>query len=40
MKNKILTHWLNGKSVEWIAKREGLTVEQVTKQINNDWVAL
>jgi len=39
MKN-ILNHWLNGRTIEWIAKREGLTVSQVIEVIRKEWVAL
>ena len=38
--NKILNHWLNGRTIEWIANREGVTVEQVNKAIRNEWRVL
>jgi len=32
MKN-ILKHWINGRTIEWIANREGLTVLQVANSL-------
>jgi len=39
MKN-ILNHWINGESPEWIANREGLTVNEVIEIIRREWVAM
>jgi len=38
--NDMLKHWLNGKSIEWIAKRYGVSPEKVTQVIQDKWAAL
>lgn len=35
--NQILTHWLNGRSIEWIAIKLSMTNEQVTDSIRKNW---
>lgn len=38
--NQILTHWLNGHSVEWIAARLNMTSDQVVESIRKNWGVL
>ena len=33
----MLKHWLNGKSIEWIARKYGVSPEKVTQVIRDKW---